>query len=132
MPGPLASQRNTRVTDLLSLFPDFLGNGINKPGSRGRSERYRSLQLQPPRLFANGFNFVTGCNFRRARNDHFYDDVDEVDWVLTFQDDIRGRPKFPLAGVYELPSGRTNSVGAKSSGLADKILRGWQLCWMYT
>ena len=132
MPGPLASRRNIRVRDLLTPYPHFLSNGIREHVFPGRREWYRSLQLQLQRPFANGFNFIMGYNFHRSQNQDFYDEVDEVDRMFTYQDDLRGRHKFTLAGIYELPIGRNKPVGANFSGLADKILGGWQLSWLYT
>ena len=85
MPGPLASRRNIRVRDLLTPYPHFLSGGIIEHVFPGRRERYNSLQLQLQRPFANGFNFIMGYNFHRARNEDFYDEVDEVDQRFTFQ-----------------------------------------------
>ena len=132
MPGPLASRRNIRVRDLLTPYPHFLSGGIIEHVFPGRRERYNSLQLQLQRPFANGFNFIMGYNFHRARNEDFYDEVDEVDQRFTFQDDIRGRHKFTLAGIYELPIGRNKPVGSNLRGVAEKIIGGWQLSWLYT
>ena len=132
MPGPLANQRTVRVRDLLVPYPHYLSNGIQERVFPGRRERYNSLQLQLQRPFENGFNFIMGYNYHRARNEDFYDGVDEVDQRFTFQPDVRGRHKFTLAGIYELPIGRNKSVGTNVRGAADKLISGWQVNWLYT
>ena len=132
MPGPLAGRRNVRVRDLLTPYPHFLSNGITEHVYPGRRERYNSLQLQLQRPFEDGFNFIMGYNFHRARNEDFYDEVDEVDQQFTFQDDVRGRHKFTLAGIYELPVGKNKPLGTNVSGVLDKIVSGWQVSGLYT
>ena len=132
MPGPLANRRTVRVSDLLTPYPHFLSNGVTEHVFPGRSERYRSLQLQLQRPFADGFNFIMGYNYHRARNEDFYDAVDEVDRRFSYQDDVRGRHKFTLAGIYELPIGRNKAVASNLSGPLQKVFGGWQLSWLYT
>ena len=132
MPGPLASRRTVRVSDLLTPYPHYLSNGITERVFPGRRERYNSLQLQLQRPFEDGFNFIMGYNYHRARNEDFYDGVDEFDRSFTFQDDIRGRHKFTLAGIYELPIGRNKPLATNVTGVLDKIVSGWQLSGLYT
>ena len=132
MPGPLASQRTVRVSDLLTPYPHFLTNGIQERAVNARSERYNAFQLQLQRPFTGGFNFLLGYQYHRARNDAFYDTVDEVDQNFTFQRDQRARNKFTLAGIYELPFGRGKPVGTDLSGVAQKIVGGWQMSGIYS
>ena len=120
MPGPLAGRRNVRVRDLLTPYPHFLSNGITEHVYPGRRERYNSLQLQLQRPFEDGFNFIMGYNFHRARNEDFYDEVDEVDQQFTFQDDVRGRHKFTLAGIYELPVGKNGRWAPTSAACSTR------------
>lgn len=132
MPGPLAGQRTVRARDLLTPYPHYRSNGITERVFPGRSERYNSLQLQLQRPFADGFNFIMGYNYHRARNQDFYDEVDEVEQRFTYQPDVRGRHKFTLAGIYELPIGRNKPLGTNVSGVADKLVSGWQVSGLYT
>lgn len=132
MPGPLAGRRTVRARDLLTPYPHYLSNGITERVFPGRSERYNSLQLQLQRPFADGFNFIMGYNYHRARNQDFYDDVDEVEQRFTYQPDVRGRHKFTLAGIYELPIGRNKPLGTNVKGVADKLVSGWQVSGLYT
>ena len=132
MPGPLANRRTVRVSDLLTPYPHYLSNGITERVFPGRRERYSSLQLQLQRPFDNGFNFIMGYNYHRARNEDFYDGVDEIDRRFSFQQDVRGRHKFTLASIYELPFGRNKPLGANVTGVLDKIVSGWQLSGLYT
>ena len=132
MPGPLANRRSVRVRDLLTPYPHFLAGGINEYVFPGRRERYNSLQLQLQRPFEDGFNFIVGYNYHRARNEDFYDGVDEIDQRFSFQDDVRGRHKFTMAGIYELPIGRNKPLGTNVSGALSKIVSGWQVSGLYT
>ena len=132
MPGPLGNQRTVRVGDLLTPFPHFLNGGITERVFPGRNERYNAFQLQIQRPFANGFNFIVGYNYHRARNEAFYDTVDEVDQVFSFQRDVRARNKFTLAWIYELPFGRGKSLGSNLSGVPQKIIGGWQISGIYS
>ena len=132
MPGPLANQRTVRVRELLTPYPHFRSNGITERVQPGRRERYNSLQLQLQRPFADGFNFIMGYNYHRARNQDFYDEVDEVEQRFTFQPDVRGRHKFTLAGIYELPIGRNKPLGTNVTGVLDKLVSGWQISGLYT
>ncbi len=132
MPGPLANRRTVRVSDLLTPYPHYLSNGITERVFPGRRERYSSLQLQLQRPFDNGFNFIMGYNYHRARNEDFYDGVDEIDRRFSFQQDVRGRHKFTLASIYELPFGRNKPLGTNVTGVLDKIVSGWQLSGLYT
>ena len=132
MPGPLATRRNIRARDLLTPYPHFLSNGVNEYVFPGRRERYNSFQLQLQRPFADGFNFIMGYNYQRSRFEDFYDAVDEVDRSFSFQDDTRGRHKFTLAGIYELPIGRNKPLGTNVRGVLDKIVSGWQVSGLYT
>ncbi len=131
MPGPLANQRTVRVRELLTPYPHYRNNGITERVSPGRNERYSSLQLQFQRPFANGFNFVSGYNYHRARNENFYDEVDEVDQVFRYRQDLRGRHKFTLAGIYELPFGQGKSVAPNARGVFGKLISGWQVSSIY-
>ena len=132
MPGPLANQRTVRVSDLLRPFPHYLNNGIRERGIPGRSERYNALQVQIQRPFANGFNLLLGYNYHRARNETFYDTVDEIDQAFTYQRDTRARNKLTVASIYELPFGRGKPFGTNLSGVANKIVGGWQFSGLFS
>ena len=127
MPGPLRNQRTVNVSQLLVPFPHYLNNGITIRGVNARDERYSAFQLQVQRPFAGGFNFLLGYNYHRARNETFYDTVDEVDENFTFLRDPRGRSKFTLAGIYELPFGNGKPIGNSLTGVSQKIIGGWQV-----
>ena len=132
MPGPLANQRTVRVSDLLRPFPHYLNNGIRERGIPGRSERYNALQVQIQRPFANGFNLLLAYNYHRARNETFYDTVDEIDQAFTYQRDTRARNKLTVASIYELPFGRGKPIGTDLSGVANKIVGGWQFSGLFS
>lgn len=127
MPGPLRNRRTVRVSQLLVPYPHYLINGINIRGVNARSERYNAFQLQVQRPFANGFNFLLGYNYNRSRLQTFYDTVDEIDRNFTYLRDRRGRNKLTLAGIYELPFGNGKPIGNNLSGVAQKIIGGWQV-----
>jgi hypothetical protein len=131
MPGPLRNRRTVPVRDLLTPYPHYLSNGITIRGVNARRERYNALQLQVQRPFANGFNFLLGYNYHRARDEGFYDGVDNVDRNFQFFRNPRGRSKFTLAGIYELPFGNGKPIGNNLTGAAQKIIGGWQVSGIY-
>jgi len=132
MPGPLANNRTVAVRDLLTPFPHYRSNGITERVFPGRRERYNSLQMRLQRPFSSGFNVILGYNYHRARNEAFYDQVDEKDRRFSFQPDVRGRHKLTLAGVYELPFGIGKPIGANISSGVNKVVGGWQISGIYS
>ena len=124
-PGGLRNQPQLAVNDLLRPFPQY--NAITQWFAQGVHRRYQAIQLKAQRPFVNGFNFLVGYNYNRARNDEYYDNVDAFLDNLTFQDAPNNRHKFNVGGIYELPFGKGRKYGASMNKFANAIAGGWAI-----
>ena len=122
-PGGLRNQPQVSVNDLLRPHPQY--NAITQWFSEGLYRRYQSIQLKAQRPFTGGFNFLVGYNYNRARNDEYFDGVDQFLDNLTLQDAPTPRHKFNAGGIYELPFGRGRRYGANLHPALNRILGGW-------
>ncbi len=125
MPGQLRTQRNVAVSQLLRPYPQYGPLVETLRGAFGN--RYRSLQMQFQRPFANGFNFTIGYNYNRERNQEFYDNVDNFTLTPTWQPATNARQRITGAAIYELPFGRGRKFGANMNKAIDGILGGWSV-----
>jgi len=66
----------------------------------------QAFQFKAQRPFVQGFNFLVGYNYNRAKNDETYDGVDVFLDNLTLQDSPNNRHKFNAGGIYEIPFGK--------------------------
>jgi hypothetical protein len=130
MPGTLRTQRTVAVSQLLRPFPQY--TALTETLIGGRSNRYRALQMQFQRPFANGFNFVIGYNYNRERNEEFYDEQDFFTNTLAYQPAANARHRFTGASIYELPIGRGRKYGANMNRIADAVVGGWSLSGLFT
>jgi hypothetical protein len=128
-PGGLRNQPQLAVNDLLRPYPQY--NQITEWFNHGVYRSYRSIQLKAQRPFANGFNFLFGYNFNRARNDEFYDGLDSYLNNLSLIDSPNSRHKFNVGGIYELPFGKGRKFGSQLNRIGDVILGGWSISGIY-
>ena len=87
-PGALRNQATVQVQDLLKPYPQY--GRLTQLFTPGARQRYQALQLRVQRPFASGFNFLAGYNYNRARNDEFYDEVDQFADKLAGAVDVAG------------------------------------------
>ncbi|MGH9672189.1 MAG: hypothetical protein ACRD44_03330, partial [Bryobacteraceae bacterium] len=106
-------------------------NAITQWFSEGVHRRYRAIQLKAQRPFVNGFNFLVGYNYNRARNDGYFDVVDMFLDHLTLQDAPDSRHKFNVGGIYELPFGKGRRFASDMNRIANGILGGWSFSGIY-
>ncbi|MEZ5357067.1 MAG: carboxypeptidase-like regulatory domain-containing protein [Bryobacteraceae bacterium] len=130
MPGTLRTQRTVPVSQLLRPYPQY--TTLNETLVGGRSNRYKALQMQFQRPFANGFNFVLGYNYNRESNQEFYDEQDFYTNNLTWQPAANARHRFTGAGIYELPFGKGRKYGSGMHPFADAVLGGWSMSGLFT
>jgi hypothetical protein len=130
MPGQLRTQRNIAVRELLRPYPQY--GDLNERLRGGLRNRYRSLQMQFQRPFANGFNFVVGYNFNRERNEEFYDEQDYFTQTLTFQPARNARHRLTGAAIYELPFGKGRKLMSNVNPVLDAILGGWSVSGLFS
>lgn len=130
MPGRLRTQAQIPVSELLRLYPQY--GDLQETLIGGRGNRYKSLQMQFQRPFANGFNFVLGYNYNRESNEEFYDNQDAYTRTLTWQPAPNARQRFTGAAIYELPFGKGRKYMSSAHALADGILGGWALSGLFS
>jgi hypothetical protein len=130
MPGQLRTQRQVAVSQLLRPYPQYTSLAEALRG--GLENRYRSLQMQFQRPFANGFNFVIGYNYNRERNQEFYDEVDFYTLSPTYQAATNARHRITGAAIYELPFGRGRKMFNNMNRVLDGAFGGWSLSGLVT
>jgi hypothetical protein len=130
MPGQLRTTQNIAVRELTRLYPQY--GDLNERLSSGIKNRYKSLQMQFQRPFANGFNFVIGYNYNREQNLEFYDEQDTYLRNLTWQPARNARHRLTGAAIYELPFGRGRKYMSGANAVVDGILGGWSISGLMT
>lgn len=129
-PGQLRTQRNIPVSQLLRPYPHY--GALLQTLTSGIENRYRSLQMQFQRPFANGFNFTVGYNYNRERNQEFYDEQDYFTNTLTYQPARNARHRITGAAIYELPFGRGRRYMSAAPRALDYAFGGWSLAPLFT
>ncbi|MDX1984769.1 MAG: carboxypeptidase-like regulatory domain-containing protein [Bryobacteraceae bacterium] len=130
MPGQLRTQRNVNVFQLLRPYPQYGSLVETLRGERGN--RYKSLQMQFQRPFANGFNFVIGYNYNRESNEEFYDEQDTFTRNYTWQPAQNARQRFTGAAIYEIPFGKSRKYMSAMHPVADAVLGGWAVSGLFS
>ncbi|MFN9297725.1 MAG: TonB-dependent receptor domain-containing protein [Acidobacteriota bacterium] len=130
MPGQLRTQANVAVSQLLRPYPQY--GSLVETLRGGFANRYRSLQMQFQRPFANGFNFTIGYNYNREQNEEFYDVVDNFLNKPTWQPATNARQRITGAAIYELPFGRKRPFANQMHPVLDGILGGWSVSGLMT
>lgn len=132
MPGQLRTQRTIAVRELLRPYPQY--GALTEALIGGRGNRYKALQMQFQRPFANGFNFVIGYNYNRESNEEFYDEVDNFTRSLTWQPGNNSAPRqrFTGAAIYELPFGKGRKLMSSMHPVLDGVFGGWSVSGLFT
>jgi hypothetical protein len=124
-PGGLRNLARVPVNDLLRPYPHY--GTLTQWFAEGIHRRYQALQFKAQRPFVNGFNFLIGYNYNRARNDEYYDNVDVFLDNLTMQDSPNARHKFNIGAIYEIPFGKGRRYGANMHRALNAVLGGWTM-----
>ena len=130
MPGQLRTQQNIAVNQLLRPYPQYTDLFERVRGGLGN--RYKSLQMQFIRPFANGLNLVMGYNFNRESNQEFYDEQDNFTKSFTWQPARNARHRLTAASVYDLPFGKGRKYMGSANKVVDGVLGGWSLSGLFT
>jgi len=125
MPGPLRSVSSLRVLDLLAPYPQY--QTLHQTPAGNVSSRYRALQLQVQRPFANGFNVLFGYNHNQAREQMYFDDQDRFDGIYSWFDGYKPRHRATLASIFEFPFGRGRKWGSNWHSALEGVLGGWSI-----
>jgi len=129
-PGQLRTQKQIAVSELLRAYPQYGSLTETLRGALGN--RYRALQMQFQRPFANGFNFVIGYNYNRERNQEFYDDQDKYTIIPTWQPATNARQRLTGAAIYQLPFGKARQFISSMNPVLDGVLGGWSVSGLFS
>lgn len=133
VPQPFPGFAGT-VLQALRPYPQFTGIGQAFPNFG--TSNYNGLQVQVTRHFSKGFSLLAAYTFSKSLG--YMDDAIEAEGVADvfnrgLERSITGLhfPQFAkVTWIYELPIGPNKLVNI--SGLAGKILGGWQLTGIHT
>jgi hypothetical protein len=128
-PGALRRQPTVATSQLLRPYPQY-GNIIQTSTDFGRY-RYQSLQLRVQRSFVGGSLLATYAN-NREKSEIFYDDQDQYDRVLSWQETVNPRHRFVTAAAFDIPVGRNRRYGTDLPTALDVVVGGWQMSGVYT
>ena len=118
------------MNQLLRPYPQYTDLFERVRGGLGN--RYKSLQMQFIRPFANGLNLVMGYNFNRESNQEFYDEQDNFTKSFTWQPARNARHRLTAASVYDLPFGKGRKYMGSANKVVDGVLGGWSLSGLFT
>jgi hypothetical protein len=134
-PGPTRNNKNIATYQLLRPYPQYGALWVLYQSNQ--RDRYHALQLKAQRPFRNGYNFIVGYNYRREKQEGYYDELDQFLGKLTW---LEGGPQIAMgsgqaaprhsmsiAGSYELPFGKGRAYGASMPAALDYVFGGWQL-----
>jgi hypothetical protein len=129
-PGGLRKLPTVSVATLLRPYPQY-GN-INQTFTdlgKYRSQSFR-IRLQAP--MQHGFTFLSSYAYNRARFQAWYDDQDQYDRLLTWQDDPNPLHRVVTSGSYHVPIGRGRMFAGGIPRALDYVIGGWQVAGIYT
>jgi hypothetical protein len=134
-PGPNRNSAKVATWTLLRPYPQY--GGLYQQWLSSQSERYNAIQLKAQRGFKNGYNFMVGYNYRREKQQGFYDELGMFLNDLTW---LEGGPQIAMstgvaaphhsasiAGNYDLPFGKGRKFGATMPKALDYAFGGWQV-----
>jgi hypothetical protein len=129
-PGGLRKLKTVSVATLLRPYPQY-GN-INQTHvdlGKYRNQSFR-LRLQAP--VRRDFSLLASYAYNRARSQVWYDDQDQYDRILTWQDDENSLHRVVTSGAYQLPFGRGRILAGGIPRGLDYVIGGWQIAGIYT
>jgi hypothetical protein len=114
--------------------------------AKGYNSAYHSMQLQLRRQFSKGLSYAAQYTWSRAMGDSSEDSANENTFlsVQLSQDGIVPvrrrvwtslnfdvRQRFTLNGIWEVPVGRGKRYATNWHSVADGVLGGWRLNWIW-
>ena len=108
-------------------FPDF--GGFIQTSAEGHST-YHGWQTDLNRRFSGGVSFRLGYTWSRSMDNGTSQGESYVPWDTRRDKSRTGfdvRHRLVLSGVFELPFGRGRRYGSSVTGIADKLISGWQI-----
>jgi len=129
-PGALRRQATVSVGTLLRPYPQY--GAINQTSTDLSKFRHQSLEVRLQRPFAHGFTFLATYARVVEKSQVFYDNQDQYDGILTWNDNVNPRHRFVTANAFEIPIGRNRWLGADMPRALDWLIGGWQISSIYT
>ena len=123
LPGTSFNGTTVARSQLLRAYPEF---GTLALESYDGSSTYKAAQFKVEKRFSGGHSLVTTYTYSNLRDRTVY--LNAFDAAPEDRVSPDDRPnRFTLAGIYELPFGKTRKWGASWNGVVDGILGGWQI-----
>lgn len=128
LPGSNIAGTTVSRSQLLLPFPHF--TGITTTDYQGFSW-YHSLQARVERRFAQGYTLQASYHYSKFMEATGYLNAGDPypERVISGQDYPQ---RFSLSAIYELPFGQGKSFLTATSGVASRIVSGWQMQGVYT
>ncbi len=126
LPGTGRDGRNIQRAELLRPYPQFTTLGVDT--NEGYSW-YHSFQTRVEKRFSAGYTLqgaYTWSKFMEATT--FLNDGASMEKVISDQDFPH---RLSVSAIYELPFGRGRHWGSQATGVAGKIISGWQVQGIY-
>ena len=128
LPGSSFGGATVQRQQLLRPYPQFADITENQV-SLGTS-RYDAAQLTLRKRFSGGLTFTAAYAYSRVKEKTGYRNAQDTE--LFEQVANYDRPHvLVLSGVYELPFGSGKPIGRDSRGLAEVLIGGWQIQWIF-
>jgi Carboxypeptidase regulatory-like domain/TonB dependent receptor len=126
--GSLTGATTTRG-QLLRPYPQFTGVAVIGE-SRGSSQ-YDAIQVKVTRRFSDGFSVLAAyTGSRSTERMRFLNDQDTE--LVEEPNEFDVPHNLTLSGTYELPFGPGRALFGGTSGLAGRLIGGWQVNAIYT
>ncbi|HUQ90521.1 MAG TPA: TonB-dependent receptor [Bryobacteraceae bacterium] len=127
LPGTSLSGTTVPRAQLLTPYPQFASIGVTQ--NQGYSW-YHSLQTRIERRFASGYTFQASYTYSKLMEAMSYlNGADPVPERVISAQDFPHRLTF--SGIYELPFGRGKRLLGSASGIAGRMITGWQVQGVY-
>jgi len=127
LPGTSLSGTTVPRAQLLTPYPHYATIGTTR--NQGYSW-YHSLQIRAERRFASGYTFQTSYTYSKLMEATGYlNGADPLpERVISAQDFPH---RLTVSGIYELPFGQGKLLLGSASGVAGKLISGWQVQGVY-
>jgi trimeric autotransporter adhesin len=132
----ILSSRTIAQGQLLRPFPQF--GDVIMYGASGGNSFYNAVTVKAQKRFSKGFSLLTAYTFSKlldnitGNSNYFAPDntanvIDAYDRSRDYSLSSVDTPhRFTMSGTYELPFGRGKAILSSATGLADRIVGGWQ------
>ena len=128
LPGTNLSGTTVPVSQLLLPYPQF--TSVTMLPSDGFNW-YHALQMQVQRRMAKGFTVMGSWTW--SKNMEAMEYLNAMDTRPSRSISASDRTqRVVINGIYELPFGKGKLIGTNASGVANRLLSGWQISAMFT